>query len=485
MQKRALILFNFILLFLLAACNREKISSSELKIICEEFRPYSYTENNTVKGIAVEIVDSILGRLGTTDQTIEITSDWEGAYEKLESENNIVLFTTIMTPDRKDKFQWAGPIILSTSGFMALTTNEVEVNNLSDAKELNSVGVVSGYATVETLEDEGFSNLVYYNSTEDVLDALYKGEIEALFNIIKPTEAIADAKGYDISRLTTIYSYSTMQGFVAFSKAISNDLVVSWQEQLDALKTIGCVQRIHEKYLPNHPKAPGFITIYTEENQPQNYRNKAGNLTGSSVETIEAMMEEIGRQESILLNNWTQAYNQTLLVPNSVIFSTARTESRETMFHWVGPLCQKSYCFFTKTGSGLSLSSLNDAKQLNAVGVPEGWASQSELEDNGFTNIKTGLTPALVFQMLMDGTVDAAVLNDIAIDYLAEELGYSSSDVQNALTLSSGQTWMAFNIDTKSEYLQEWEDAFNSVVAKGTFKAIWKKWYPDVESPNP
>ncbi|MCF8357166.1 MAG: transporter substrate-binding domain-containing protein [Prolixibacteraceae bacterium] len=472
-----------IALFLISSCKKDETGSSTLRIICEELRPYSYVENDELKGISVEITDSILGCLGEHSKTIEVTTDWDGAFDDLKKSDDIVLFTTIMTTERKEQLQWVGPVMLSTSGFVSLSSKNYQISGLSDAKNLNAIGVVTGYSTLEILEDEGFTNTVYYSTIDEAIAALFNEEIDAVFDLTEAVVAIAKANGHNSSQLSTTYKYSTMQGFLAFSPGVSDETINIWQEKLDWLKAEGFVQKIYDKYLPGE-KAPGLLTIYTEENPPQSYTGENGQLTGSSVEMVEALMQELDNNDPIIVNNWTQGYNQALLVPNSIVFSTLRNDDREAIFNWIGPLCRKSYCFFVKSESTVSLSELNDAKNLGAVGVPEGWASESELIEAGFTNLQSGLTPAIVFEMLMDGTVDAAVLNDIAIESLASELGYDASGVRNELVLSTGDTYMAFNIETKSDYFQQWEQAFNTLVENGTYDAIWSKWYPGIEPPR-
>jgi len=255
--------------------------------------------------------------------------------------------------------------------------------------------------------------------------------------------------------------------------------VEAWQDKLDQLKLQGYVQDVYDQYLPGQ-KAPGLVTIYTEENPPQNFKDVEGNLTGSSVEVAQAIMEEIGREELITLTTWTDAYDQVLLNPNSMIFSTIKNADREPLFEWVGPVCKKNYCFVVKSESQIELNVIDDAKLLDVVGVPEGWAAEDQLIAQGFTNLQTWSTPENVFNALMDGTADAVVLNDIAIDYLATECGFSPEDVRNELIFSPGETYLAICKNTKAEYVQEWQQAYTTIMNNGTFAGIWNTWYPDI-----
>lgn len=479
MKKVTFCILAFYTLAFLYSCKKEESKEVKPVIICEEFRPFNYLENNELKGITVEIADSIMGLLGINDRTIEFTTNWDSAFELVKTTDNVALFTTNMTAERKNVLQWVGPVTLSATGFTGLKSSNLEVTSIDDAKNLLSVGVVTGYSTTETLENLGFANLVYFNTMSTAISALYAGSISTLFDITQSVRAIADAGGLDINLLDEVYNYSTLQGYIAFSPGTSSQIVESWQNKLDQLKKQGYVQAVYDKYLPG-TKAPGLVNIYTENNPPQSYRDNKGILTGSSVEIVQAMTAVIGSENLITITNWTDAYDQALLNPNSMIFSTARTTQREPYFQWVGPVCKKNACFFVKTGSPVQLNNFDDAKTLGTIGVTEGWASEDELIELGFTNIHTWATPQEVFEKLIDGTADAVVLNDIAISYLADQTGHNPDEVRNELLFSPDETYLAFCKDTESSYIQEWQQAYTTIMNNGTFAGIWDKWYPGI-----
>lgn len=466
-------------LICIISCKKDNSEDVKLRIICEEFRPYSYMESGELKGITVDVVGGIMDLAGITDKTIEVNNNWESDLETAINSDNVMLFTTVLTTDRKDKLQWVGPVMVCTTGFLGLESGNWTANSINQAQELPSVAVVTGYSTTETLENLGFGNLVYFSTMNEAIAALYAGSVSTLFDLTQSVRAIATADGFDENLLEDVFNYSTVQGYLAFSKEVPAQQVESWQDKLDQLKKQGFVQNIYNQYLPSQ-KAPGLVTIYTEENPPQNYRDEEGNLTGSSVEIAEAIMQVIGRDEPMILTTWSDAYNQVLLNPNSMIFSTIKTDEREPLFEWIGPVCKKNYCFVVKSDSQIELNVIDDAKLLDVVGVPEGWAAEDQLIAQGFTNLQTWSTPENVFNALMDGTADAVVLNDIAIDYLATECGFSPEDVRNELIFSPGETYFAFCKDTKSAYVDEWQQAYSTIMNNGTFAGIWNTWYPDI-----
>jgi len=479
MKKLAFCFLTVSTILLVISCKKDDSEDVKLRIICEEFRPYSFVENTVLKGITVDVVDTIMGLSGIKDKSIEVNNDWESDLQLAITSNDVVLFTTVLSSDRKDKLQWVGPVMVCATGFLGLQSGNWSVSSINEAKELPSVAVVTGYSTTETLENLGFGNLVYFNTMNEAIAALFGGTVSTVFDLTQPVRAIAAADGWDANQLSDVFNYSTVQGYLAFSKGVPSQQVEAWQDKLDQLKLQGYVQDVYDQYLPGQ-KAPGLVTIYTEENPPQNFKDVEGNLTGSSVEVAQAIMEEIGREELITLTTWTDAYDQVLLNPNSMIFSTIKNADREPLFEWVGPVCKKNYCFVVKSESQIELNVIDDAKLLDVVGVPEGWAAEDQLIAQGFTNLQTWSTPENVFNALMDGTADAVVLNDIAIDYLATECGFSPEDVRNELIFSPGETYLAICKNTKAEYVQEWQQAYTTIMNNGTFAGIWNTWYPDI-----
>jgi polar amino acid transport system substrate-binding protein len=162
-------------------------------------------------------------------------------------------------------------------------------------------------------------------------------------------------------------------------------------------------------------------------------------------------------------------------------FSTLRSSDRENLFHWVGPVCKKRYCFYVNANSDYHIATIDAARMMRSVGTVTGWASEQELINLGFSNVVTFDTPQEVFQKLMDGDIPCAVLNDIAVRLLASQTGHQPKDYRKEAVLSEGQTYLAFSLDTDQQYLTAWANAYQQLVTSGELARIWKVWYPDID----
>jgi len=88
---------------------------SDLLILTEEYAPYNYLDDGNLKGISVDLLESVLLQMGlnTTRDSFQVVS-WSEGYKTALTRNNTILFSTARTPDREDLFLWAGPIISDT-----------------------------------------------------------------------------------------------------------------------------------------------------------------------------------------------------------------------------------------------------------------------------------------------------------------------------------------------------------------------------------
>ena len=93
---------------------------------------------------------------------------------------------------------------------------------------------------------------------------------------------------------------------------------------------------------PDLPK----LKVVTEIIAPFQLQNDNGELTGFSVEIIQALFDEIDLQPNIIVMPWARAYDVAKNEPNVLIFSIARTPHREPMFHWIGNITHETFSFW-------------------------------------------------------------------------------------------------------------------------------------------
>jgi len=82
---------------------------------------------------------------------------------------------------------------------------------------------------------------------------------------------------------------------------------------------------------------------------------------------------------------WARGYKLLSSKPNVVLFSTARTQEREHLFHWVGTLYAFRLGFFARISDALRIDSLEAAKQVGTIGTYKDAFRQQLLKSLVFT----------------------------------------------------------------------------------------------------
>lgn len=105
----------------------------------EQFPPYNYQENGTLKGVAVDLLGEITGKMGlrvTPDQVHLVP--WTEGYQAALTLNNTVLFSTFRLPEREQSFKWAGPISTDRYVLFARWDRGIAINSSVDLKGTES-----------------------------------------------------------------------------------------------------------------------------------------------------------------------------------------------------------------------------------------------------------------------------------------------------------------------------------------------------------
>jgi ABC-type amino acid transport substrate-binding protein len=465
------------LIMLITQCKSKSEDTYQFKFqfITEEYKPLNYTENGTVTGLAPELLKEICSRLDIPFETSVLP--WEEGYSLVQTNDNAVLYSTILNASRKDLFKWAGPYASLDWLFYASAQNQISLGSMDDARQVAAIGVLKDYAIEQYLVSEGFNNLVYCDDNVDAFDKLLKGEID-LFPSDKITaEAALNSLGkllYDVSGKLII---RTDLVYFAFNKNIPDKIVADFQREIDVLKENGTLKSLYEQFM-HSPDAPEVLQIYTEQYPPITFRNSFGEITGFGTDIVNEIMKRNNSFSEIKLSLWSNGYELALNNPNFCLFTMDRTELRENLFNWVGPVGTNTTYFYTKVGSGISFTSIDDAKNLNSVGTVSSWFSDQYLRDMGFTNLVSDSDPAIMVEKLMQGEIDAFVCTDVTFPDILRVSDYQYSEVNPAFPLMASDYYVAFSKSTPETTVNQWQIALDAAKSDGTYAAIHRKWFP-------
>jgi polar amino acid transport system substrate-binding protein len=222
-------------------------AAARLRLLSEEFPPLNFTEAGQPSGLAVEVVQQVMRRLGQV-MPIEFLP-WARAYRDAQGRAPVALFSAARIPEREKLFQWVGPIVTFYSSLYARAGTD-RLRRFDDARHAEAVLVVRDWYTAQQLESAGFRNLRYVSGPVQGLRMLLAGR-SALFaseRISMPSTL--QAAGIEPSALAEVYTFASSDGYIAFSPGTPRRVVADWQREIDAMKRDGSFQAIYRRWLP-------------------------------------------------------------------------------------------------------------------------------------------------------------------------------------------------------------------------------------------
>ena len=457
-------------------CNKdlETEDSYQLEFITEDYKPLNYIENGSLKGLGPDLLKEICNDIGISYSS-EVLS-WDQAYAKALTNEHAVLYSTVLNAERKSLFKWAGPYASLDWNFYSSSQNPVELKSLDDARNVTGIGVLRDYAITQHLVSEGFSNLVYCENNQDALSKLLSGEI-TLFPSDKITaEAALTAIGKSIYNITNKLTIRTDLVYFAFNNAVPDKVVEEFQKGIDKSKQNGVLKQLYQIYMQS-ANPPDIIQVYTEQYPPLTYRNNTGDITGFGTDVVLEIMKRNQSYYPIRVSLWSNAYELALLNPNFCLFTMDRTDQRENLFQWVGPIGSNVTYFYVRAGSGITIKSIDEARALGSVGTVSSWFSDQHLRGLGFTNLVTASDPELMTRKLMNGEIDAFVCTNITFPSILRSLNYQYNQVEPAYQLMSSDFYIAFSKNTPAATVFKWQQALDAAKQDGTYDSISGKWF--------
>lgn len=219
--------------------------------------------------------------------------------------------------------------------------------------------------------------------------------------------------------------------------------------------------------------------VYTEEMPPYNYTNEDNIVTGFSSEII---LELFKRTKLTISNNqikshpWARSYMMLENEPNALLFSMTRSEKREKLFKWVGPIASRTIWFWKlKSRGDISIQSLDDIKKYRVGAVME-FSSTNYMRDLG---LKLDMTTSeeLNFKKLIVGRFDLLTALELAAAYHMNKQGMSFDQLERVFKLDDRYDYyLALNKNIPDETVNTLQNALDQMKADGSYDEF-KKLY--------
>lgn len=217
------------------------------------------------------------------------------------------------------------------------------------------------------------------------------------------------------------------------------------------------------------------FSIMTEEYPPFNYTDN-GKLTGLSSEVMAELVKRLGIPDNTKVLPWSRAYTLIQNKSGMILFSMTRTEQRESLFKWVGPVASNQWVLFAKKGSGIQINSLEDAKKVKKIGTYKDDAAELFLKEQGFTNTESVVDDLFNVKKLAAGRIDLWIVGHLQGLYKAKTVVGDTSAFEKVFDVKDTQLYIAFSKDTPDDVIAKWQAELDKLKVDGTYDAILKKY---------
>lgn len=219
----------------------------------------------------------------------------------------------------------------------------------------------------------------------------------------------------------------------------------------------------------------GSFTIMTEEFPPFNH-TEDGWLTGLSADIMTEILKRVGHPDNTKVLPWARAYTLIQNKEDHILYSMTRTEQRENLFKWVGPVASNKWVFFARKGHDISINSLDDAKKVKKIGAYRNDAAELFLKTNGFTNIESVLNDLANVKKLVAGRIDLWIVGELQGFHKASLSVGSTQGMEKVFDVKDTQLYIAFSKSTPDAVIAKWQAALDEIKKEGLYDKILKKY---------
>jgi len=221
------------------------------------------------------------------------------------------------------------------------------------------------------------------------------------------------------------------------------------------------------------------VTVVTENYPPYNYLSEDGTIAGAATTLVHKVMRSSGLDYEIRLLPWPRAVRNTLAGDNTLIFSIARSPSRESDFNWLVPLAEDTYYLFGRTGDTRRITA-EDARagKYRVVCIFED-ISCPLIRNYGIPDdcILEGIdiTRTDAMKLVQTGRVDFYVAGTVNHRSNIERLGFHANTFGPKLSLETGMTlYLASGKKVRPEIQAAVVQGFEKLLDRGEYRLLFK-----------
>ncbi len=221
-----------------------------ITVVTEHSPPGEYfDENGRVTGPTAELVRELMHRAGVPGDITLLP--WARGYMLARRGPNVALFETTRSEIREHQFKWVGPIKRITGGLFVRRQDDISIETLDDARDLDGICAYRGSSGGQSLEARGFTNLEQPTLSEQCLEMLMHGRVDAWMTSDIARLPIFAKTAYSEDDVRLAYATSTKYLYIAMSLDTPDATVNLWQATLDQMKLDGTLAQYYRGTYPD------------------------------------------------------------------------------------------------------------------------------------------------------------------------------------------------------------------------------------------
>lgn len=225
------------------------------------------------------------------------------------------------------------------------------------------------------------------------------------------------------------------------------------------------------------PQQADALEIFAEVNAPSVVQDKTGRLSGYYYDYIREMVDTAGIKSSVRGLPWKRAYMTTLDKPGTALFPTARTQEREDLFQWVGPISVTWWQLFKQRYDPLVINNIDQAKLVGGIGVVRGSAREAWLKARNFPNIVSVTDHARMHVMFAGKRLRLIASSTNGVRAHLKKMNLPLDSVTPVLEYRTCFLYLAMHKDTPQELVSTLQKTLDRMKAAGRLQAIHSQYH--------
>lgn len=219
--------------------------------------------------------------------------------------------------------------------------------------------------------------------------------------------------------------------------------------------------------------------IMTEHWIPYQFE-KDGKLQGIAIDLLAEMLIRLGSRQGIedfKIYPWARGYHQAQTEKNTILFSTTRTEERETLFKWVGPITLNKTCLIAKKDRQIKINTVDDISKYR-IGTVIGDVSEQLLLDEGISKkrLDQNTKGSNNIRKLQLNRIDLTPQHFAGFKQGAINLGFNPDNFECVFNLRSNEISYAFHKATPDWLIKRFQKEFDTTKSEGLLKSIYQRY---------